>query len=251
MIILNCLLLGLQVESLHSQAEIRRNTHRKEDLCLHPAWSNTNSLLKSSRDIGNGPIQFVSGTTDSVMIDKKITTAESGMDEGSSFRFLKCKKCKTYIGKQYKTTTQEFDHLRNYFSFDVNLITCYQIGSCDKESDIPQNDSILEVPTARSLQKSIHQLQALVIEMADKVVKIEERLENKTSNPKVSQASPRYMLSSPQKHLSRNGNPVTRRFPLESESVESESESESEGNAFVAENQYQASRRKGPQKRKR
>ncbi|XP_070569129.1 uncharacterized protein [Ptychodera flava] len=193
----------------------------------------------------------VNCTTDSVMIDKKITTAESGMDEGSSFRFLKCKKCKTYIGKQYKTTTQEFDHLRNYFSFDVNLITCYQIGSCDKESDIPQNDSILEVPTARSLQKSIHQLQALVIEMADKVVKIEERLENKTSNPKVSQASPRYMLSSPQKHLSRNGNPVTRRFPLESESVESESESESEGNAFVAENQYQASRRKGPQKRKR
>lgn len=54
---------------------------------------------------------------------------QDGIDEGSTYMNLECSCCKTIIGKTYKSTTSVTDQFRNTFSFDMDKIKTYVLGS--------------------------------------------------------------------------------------------------------------------------
>ncbi|XP_077977102.1 protein Mis18-alpha-like [Glandiceps talaboti] len=86
--------------------------------CLH--------VLSDSTMVGSTEEQLaviaVKRVTDNVTEDRKITISQSGLDEASCFRYLRCKKCTTVLGKRYRTTTVELDHIRDHYCLYVDEI---------------------------------------------------------------------------------------------------------------------------------
>jgi len=60
-----------------------------------------------------------------VTVDAELETSKGDFDYGSTFNRLICKNCNEYVGRTYRTTTPELDHIRGKFSFDLKNILMY------------------------------------------------------------------------------------------------------------------------------
>lgn len=74
-----------------------------------------------------------------------IHTSKAGDDVGSTFYRFSCKLCSSVLGKYYLTTSRDLDPFRESFSFEIDKITSYQLGT-----SLPDevNSPVLEIASA-------------------------------------------------------------------------------------------------------
>ena len=72
----------------------------------------------------------------------KIKLVDEGIDEGSTYVEIGCDGCKNIIGKSYKSTTSCTDLYRDTFSFDIDKVKSYTLGSCtlSRRDNVTQSD---------------------------------------------------------------------------------------------------------------
>lgn len=66
-----------------------------------------------------------------------------GSADGSTYLDVVCDTCKKVIGKSFKSTTSATDIYRNTFSFDMDCVKPYVLGSCnlDRKEGITESRS--------------------------------------------------------------------------------------------------------------
>lgn len=71
---------------------------------------------------------FIEATNIKVL--NKLHLLDEGPASGATYLDLECDCCKEIIGMTFKSTTVETDIYRNIFSFFMNKIKVYTLGSC-------------------------------------------------------------------------------------------------------------------------
>ncbi|XP_030831496.1 uncharacterized protein LOC115920246 [Strongylocentrotus purpuratus] len=124
----------------------------------------------------------VNRVNSSVELSTKLITSTDGIDQGSTFSPLVCQGCKTVLGKVYRTTPRPLDDLRDYFTFDVNKLSVYQVGSSDS-SALPESESPFQQYTnLKTLKETTLKLQVLMCAMHQRILNIEQSLEIEDTN---------------------------------------------------------------------
>eukprot|EP00126_Sphaerothecum_destruens_P012623 Sdes_comp21629_c0_seq1m20221 len=114
-----------------------------------------------------------------VVITNSLETSTSGVDVGSTFIPFQCGECGKSLGKSYKTTARVLDELRDMFTFDLNSISCYKLGS----SLQPSINEILCIPTALALQEQIIKVQNMILLLNERLETLEEHSTATTAAP--------------------------------------------------------------------
>ncbi|XP_052243403.1 uncharacterized protein LOC127853182 isoform X2 [Dreissena polymorpha] len=109
--------------------------------------------------------------TKCVGVKQTLQVGESGVDHGSNFHMVYCMGCETVLGKKYVASTPELDHLRGGFTFYVEKLNSYEVGSTavpgstgrdltNKALDerIQKTQSMLE-----NLERRLKEIEALVL----------------------------------------------------------------------------------------
>lgn len=110
----------------------------------------------------------VHAVTSLVSSSECLETSTEGADMGSTFRPLQCTSCNLVIGRVYRTTPKELDHLRNMFSFDVEQIQSYQIGSLSEMQSV-STEEILDIPTAKALETRIGKIECVILMLMERM----------------------------------------------------------------------------------
>jgi len=76
-----------------------------------------------------------------VIIEDKINICSDEIGFGSSYFSLYCETCKFYLGKIFKTTTSNWDHIRDLYNIDMNQIVAYTVGSSEMKVE---NNPVLQ-----------------------------------------------------------------------------------------------------------
>lgn len=69
-------------------------------------------------------------------------TSKGEFDYGSTFNNLHCKTCNELIGRTYRTTTPELDHIRGRFSFNLGSLIIFEIPEMEQPAAQIGNDQI-------------------------------------------------------------------------------------------------------------
>ncbi|KAJ7365739.1 hypothetical protein OS493_002455 [Desmophyllum pertusum] len=127
----------------------------------------------------------VNSVTSLVSLGECLETSTQGADIGSTFMPLQCKSCNSSIGRIYRTTPRELDHLRNLYCLDVEQIKSYQVGSMNgthvNGMSSLSSEEVLDLPTAKTLQQGIHKIESVIIMMLERLTSLEAGLGNKTN----------------------------------------------------------------------
>ncbi|XP_071956621.1 protein Mis18-alpha-like [Antedon mediterranea] len=111
-----------------------------------------------------------------VEIEQDLITSEKGVDIGSTYQKLFCV-CDEMIGRIYQTTPRALDNLRDVFTLDINKIQSYHIGSGEKTAGV-DTDSIIDLPSARSLQDDLYKVKATICSLNKRIINIENVLKS-------------------------------------------------------------------------
>jgi hypothetical protein len=57
-----------------------------------------------------------------VVVDDELETSKEESDYGSTFSNLYCRNCQEWIGRKYRTTSPELDHLRGNFTLSLGQL---------------------------------------------------------------------------------------------------------------------------------
>lgn len=60
-----------------------------------------------------------------MVVDGELETSREESDYGSTFNNLHCRNCQEWLGRQYRTTTAELDHLRGNYTFSLGQLILY------------------------------------------------------------------------------------------------------------------------------
>ncbi|WFD33440.1 hypothetical protein MCUN1_000253 [Malassezia cuniculi] len=71
----------------------------------------------------------LSRTTDKVAVLSELVTAEEDLCHGSTYTRLRCANCSRDLGRRFQSTPATLDALRGVFSFHVDAVIVYQLGS--------------------------------------------------------------------------------------------------------------------------
>ena len=63
-------------------------------------------------------------------------TSKGEFDYGSTFNNLHCKNCNEWLGRTYRTTTPELDHIRGRFSFNLGSLIMFQVPEIEQPAQI-------------------------------------------------------------------------------------------------------------------
>lgn len=74
--------------------------------------------------------------SDNVVIDGELETSKGELDYGSTYNNLHCKNCNEMIGRTYRTTTPELDHLRGRFSFNLTSLIMFEVPEIEQPAQI-------------------------------------------------------------------------------------------------------------------
>ncbi|ELT96824.1 hypothetical protein CAPTEDRAFT_225140 [Capitella teleta] len=130
------------------------------------------SWVSSDNDLGTITLSKMSKFIEK---DSRLITSHKGKDLGSTYVNLKCTTCKTHIGRSYKTTPVELDEMRNLFTFDVEMVDSYQLGSDDQTSADIDHEALLSVPKAQFLLTQLRKMQSLIVNHNDRIRSLEEK----------------------------------------------------------------------------
>ncbi|CCI43941.1 hypothetical protein ABG067_004416 [Albugo candida] len=101
-----------------------------------------------------------------VVIKEYTKTSQQGIDIGSSFRDVFCRKCKMLIGQYYLTTPRELDDIRNCYSLFTKSIASYQLGHphrmrSQRRQDQDENDVRSMSSFAETTSNCVMEVEAL------------------------------------------------------------------------------------------
>ena len=72
-----------------------------------------------------------------------------GPADGSTYLEIVCNTCKKSIGKSFKSTTSATDIYRNTFSFDMDSVKLYVLGSCN----LDRREGVIETRSIKIYEK--------------------------------------------------------------------------------------------------
>ncbi|KAL9986950.1 hypothetical protein ACROYT_G001168 [Oculina patagonica] len=122
----------------------------------------------------------VNSVTSVVSLGEGLETSTQGADIGSTFMPLQCKSCKSLIGRIYRTTPKELDHLRNLYCLDVEHIKSYQVGSEKGKQTLPAGE-VLDLPTAKTLQDGIFKIESVIMMLIERLTSLEAALGDRSN----------------------------------------------------------------------
>ncbi|XP_064610233.1 uncharacterized protein LOC135474227 [Liolophura sinensis] len=111
----------------------------------------------------------------SVITKNDLCTSRGGEDLGSTFMELVCTECKHVVGKQYKTTSRNLDIMRDIFTFEVDKIVSYQVGTADKGASIELTDEILTLSSINTIRVELRKSQSLIVTLHHRIEALEKR----------------------------------------------------------------------------
>ncbi|XP_032234847.1 protein Mis18-alpha isoform X2 [Nematostella vectensis] len=119
-------------------------------------------------------VVVLSAVTSNVSIEEGLETSTDGQDIGSTFIPLRCKSCKSGIGRIYRTTPLELDMIRDVFSLDCSSIKSYELGTQAGKNSYKTADELLDIPTAKDLKNEILKLQSVVVSLNERLQSVEK-----------------------------------------------------------------------------
>jgi len=122
-------------------------------------------------------LNTISLTTASVKTISELITSKSGSDIGCTYFSIACRECKNLLGRIYKTTPKSLDPIRDLYSFNLDCIMSYKLGSTRyimASEGIPMTDS-------KNIIEEITKIQEFLLLMNERVLHL-ERLEAILSN---------------------------------------------------------------------
>ena len=63
-------------------------------------------------------------------------TSKGEFDYGSTFNNLHCKNCNEWLGRTYRTTTPELDHIRGRFSYNLSSLIMFEISEIEQPAQV-------------------------------------------------------------------------------------------------------------------
>eukprot|EP01102_Stenamoeba_stenopodia_P004050 TRINITY_DN14203_c0_g1_i1.p1 TRINITY_DN14203_c0_g1~~TRINITY_DN14203_c0_g1_i1.p1 ORF type:complete len:332 (-),score=86.42 TRINITY_DN14203_c0_g1_i1:173-1168(-) len=116
-----------------------------------------------------------------------LITSKKGIDIGSTYTLVSCAtpECKAPLGRLYKTTARHLDHIREMFTFDVDAIKSYKLGSCPSISEYGSTPSAV-IPSAQHMQQmeeKLVKMQHLLLLFNEKMTSIEKYLGENVTSP--------------------------------------------------------------------
>ncbi|KAK8814281.1 hypothetical protein WA158_008143 [Blastocystis sp. Blastoise] len=126
-----------------------------------------------------------------VTISEELQTSASGPDRGSTFNSLQCESCKSVIGKMYLTTSRQLDQHRDLFSFSIDTVDAYVLGSAPitTRDDVPlkpyPNVAIFgyDADRALSILDTMRKMEQIILHQNDRLNELEEKLKSKNNTP--------------------------------------------------------------------
>jgi hypothetical protein len=123
----------------------------------------------------------------------ELYTSYSAHDEGSTYFCFSCKNCGQLLGRYYVTTSKDLDILREKFTFGIESITSYELGTSqhgklpDAVSNALSNqnnqDKQGKGPEEQGdLQFELLKVQHVMLDLVQRVTCLESQLANVASN---------------------------------------------------------------------
>ena len=116
-----------------------------------------------------------------------VYTAKNGIDIGSTYFSFTCANCSTALGRYYLTTSKDLDYLREKFTFNIDGINSYILGTSQHgtmpepivNSTIVTNDNIENAQNGtnhdvQSLSDEVYKLQHVVMALLERVSYLEQ-----------------------------------------------------------------------------
>ncbi|XP_033739788.1 protein Mis18-alpha-like [Pecten maximus] len=123
------------------------------------SWTGSNEILRTIS------LKYVSKK---VEIKDRLITSKTGTDLGSTYNMLQCEICKSDLGRMYRTTPGNLDHMRDVYTLYVEKISSYTFGSCTQEDDVNIND-LVTLPSVKELLKELKKLQTVIVSLDHRV----------------------------------------------------------------------------------
>ena len=123
-----------------------------------------------------------------VVVDRSKSETVQGRskDTGCTFHKVSCGTCKTAIGRLYITTTPDLDHTRHTFSFFVDSLSSYTLGSGNafegaRKKDEPSLlESFAHIPTLSSqhfaLKNVVDKIQKAIVQHNQRLEIVESQV---------------------------------------------------------------------------
>ncbi|OWF47568.1 Protein Mis18-alpha [Mizuhopecten yessoensis] len=130
------------------------------------AWTGSNEILRTIS------LKYVSKK---VEVKDRLITSKTGTDLGSTYNTLQCEVCKGDLGRMYRTTPGNLDHMRQVYTLYVEKISrttvkfWYTFGSCNQGDDVNIND-LVTLPNVKELVKELKKVQELSIRNLVKLI---------------------------------------------------------------------------------
>ncbi|XP_076076552.1 uncharacterized protein LOC143047408 [Mytilus galloprovincialis] len=121
--------------------------------------------------------------SEKVLITEVLDTSKNGTDFGSAFNVLKCEVCNEEIGRMYRTTPTQLDHLRGLFSLFIDKLTSYQVGSCSQSCQALTLDDTLSFGELKEMHTKLNKIKHVLVTVDGRLKHIETFLEEYDDQP--------------------------------------------------------------------
>ncbi len=133
-----------------------------------------------------------------------VYTSKSGSDVGSTYFSFTCNNCQCTLGRYYLTTSKDLDDLREKFTFNVNYVSSYELGTSqhgkmpdpiedgsdktDKKSVSNNNEDDSALSKTRNdvngLNEEVLKVQTVLVGVLERIETLENHvLSNERSSP--------------------------------------------------------------------
>ncbi|XP_063403512.1 uncharacterized protein LOC134687286 [Mytilus trossulus] len=121
--------------------------------------------------------------SEKVLITEVLETSKNGTDFGSAFNVLKCEVCNEEIGRMYRTTPTQLDHLRGLFSLFIDKLSSYQVGSCSQNCQALNLDDTLSFGELKEMHTKLDKIKHVLVTVDGRLKHIETFLEEYDDQP--------------------------------------------------------------------
>lgn len=123
--------------------------------------------------------------------ENSLQTSKAGKDIGCTFVSVHCKQCDVALGKMYKTTSREFDPIRDYYTLKLEALRGYELGKYDQEAKVGEGLGI--PPEIREIREKLYRIEQMIVvyderfQRLEKLIGIESGVDDKESRSKESE----------------------------------------------------------------
>ncbi|KAL3883912.1 hypothetical protein ACJMK2_030140 [Sinanodonta woodiana] len=165
---------------------LEQTTEKDNSLPVVFQCSQCNSILGDSLSwVGANPIMrtiTIKNITSKVGVREAVHISTAGTDAGSTYNSLFCEVCKEEFGKKYLASPPNMDAMRGLFTFNVDKLSSYQVGSTEPNAGDPLDLSdIVSLSSPMCMQQHIHKLDLLIVSIDRRLQAVENFLSKEGS----------------------------------------------------------------------